>query len=171
MLVNIKKFFIVLSAALLMVSAAGCAVPGLKKDPKVFSKAGMSITLDNGFIESEQVSYAACYQSAAIVVFVTKEEYELFEGTDYGPESTLKEYAELLSEANGTEYVLTEDDGLAWFSFEKESNGKQMKYAVYLYKSSDAFWMFQFATVADDFEKHSPRITEFAKSVTFEQKA
>lgn len=42
------------------------------------------------------------------------------------------------------------------------------KYFSFVYKSNDAFWLVQFATLAENADDYSSQIFEWAKTVTFE---
>lgn len=161
------RAFLALALAL---SLLLCGCSGLfGEDPKTFSKAGMSITLDEGFMERELISYTAVYESVDIAVFALKEEFSLFEGTGYGANTTLKEYAELVIEANGIDCRVTTEGSLTGFRYEKEAGGKEVTYCAYVYKSSDAFWLVQFSVVSSQYEKNKDKIADFAASVTFDK--
>ena len=51
--------------------------------------------------------------------------------------------------------------------FDNPENKNTYRYFTYVYKTNDAFWMVQFATLKSNSEKLSQEIAEWAKSVTF----
>lgn len=135
-----------------------------------FTKAGMTIDLNENFKEESIVNFTGYYVSTDIIVVTLKENYSLFEGTQYGPNTSLKEYAELVIHANGFENKeVIEEDGLTGFRYEKEINGKDLSYFAYVYKCDDAFWLVQFAVEKEYAEEKKDEIVDFAKSVRFEK--
>lgn len=150
---------------LIATSLVGCFGPS----EKVFSKAGMSITLDSGFNEKEYVSYTVCYDSKNVAIFVLKEEFSLFESADIDAAAlSLNDYAELVIANNSVDADVQTKDGLTYFKYNNSANGKEYTYSSYVYKTDDAFWLIQFATEQDEFEQNAARIEGFAKSVKFD---
>ena len=86
--------------------------------------------------------------------------------TDY----TLDEYARLVLAANGK---TTEDvkykDGLVYFEYDFLNTEINSEYHFYsfLYKSEDAFWLVQFATLKENIDAQEANIFKYAKSVEF----
>ena len=150
---------------LIATSLAGCFGPS----EKVFSKAGMSITLDSGFREKEYVSHTVCYDSKDVAIFVLKEEFNLFENMDIDAAAlSLNEYAEIVIANHSVEADVQTKDGLTYFKYNRTANGKEYTYSAYVYKTDDAFWLIQFATEQDEFDQNAERIEGFAKSVKFD---
>lgn len=161
-----KSFFILTSLLIFIFVFSGCADAN---SPKTFSKAGMSITLDGSFNEAVYESYTACYDSPYVAVYALKQDFTFFEGSGYGTDTPLKDYANLVIESNGLENCdVTEANGLVGFSFQKESGGGLYHYNAYVYKSDSAFWLVQFATEADNASVYENKIISFAQSVTFD---
>jgi hypothetical protein len=163
---KIRIFALVAALLMIMTAFTGCFAPQEKK----FSKAGMTITLDSSFHEKDIVSQTAMYMSNDILVTVVKEEFSLFENLDIDPEEySLTDYAELIVANNKFEDVNIETkDGLTGFVFENDANGKTYKYSAYVFKGSDAFWLFQIAVIAKDYDKHTEQIKTIAKSIVVE---
>ena len=42
------------------------------------------------------------------------------------------------------------------------------KYFSFVYKSNDAFWLVQFATLTENVDEYSSKIIEWAKTISFE---
>lgn len=150
--------FIVLLCTLL-VTFVGCFAP----EDKVFSKAGMSITLTDDFTEQELVTQTAYYVSQKVVVTVLKED-----GTTI-PDYTVEDYAELVCVVNGlTEAEVIAKDGYAEFTYEKELSGKDYYYYARCFKNGTDFWMFQFACETKNAEDYTTSFDKWASSITFE---
>ena len=134
----------------------------LFKSEKTFSKSGYQITLDDSFTEKEYVSMTGYYESTKMIVTVLKEEFTLFEGYDV---ETLKEYAELVIEANGMSNITpSESNGTVFFEYEKNLNGKDYKYYATVHKSSDAFWLVQFGCEAKNYDDLKSDMEKYAAS-------
>lgn len=162
-----KILALFIAAVCILVSACGCAFADEKVADKTFSKAGMSITLTDEFVEKDRVSYAACYDSQNVAIFVIKEEFSIVEDLkDYAVE----EYANLVIQNNGLENCeVVNDDGLIYFIHDYVSNGKNYKYFDVVLKSNDAFWMFQFSCENDNFDALRPNFVKWVKSVSFDK--
>lgn len=134
--------------------------------PMDFSRGGMTITLDDTFTEKEYVSYTACYESRDIAVFVLKEEFSLFENTEYGPETTVEEYVDLVRRSNalGDSALVTNAGDLCYLEYDSEANGKTYTYKVFGFKGADAFWLLQFAAVKENYPNVAGQIDGFAQS-------
>ena len=134
---------------------------------KTFSSNGMTVTLTDEFRESNAQPYTVVYDSKNVAVFALREAFTLAAGfEDY----TLEQYADLVIQANklGLAEVKT-DEGLTYFtySFTNPETKDVYQYYSYVYKTDDAFWLVQFATLDNNVEKYAPQITEWAKSVEF----
>lgn len=145
----------------LVLTTAGCSL----SDPeeKSFSKAGMTITLDDSFVEQDIVTQTAYYVSREAIVTALKEDGSTI--ADY----TVTDYAELVCTVNNldTGRVATKD-GYAEFSYEKEVSGKDYYYYARCFKNGTDFWLIQFACETKNTEEYTPIFDTWASSVTFE---
>lgn len=165
-----RKLFPILAALILLL--CGCTADDTSAEPvaKAFSRAGMTLTLTDAFAEKEYVTYTACYESADLSVMALKEEYSLFDNTDFSSASTLEEYAGLVWSANqfaGNVPLVTEGD-LRYFEFERSANGNDYTYRAYVYKAADGFWLVQFVSRADRYAELRDTMQDYAASVTFD---
>lgn len=160
----IKAMVVLLAVSLL----CGCSFVGRlgTAEEKVFSKAGMSITLTEDFKEQDIVSQTAVYASAKYIVMALKEEYRLFE--EIGDSLSLEEYAQLVFENNQINADIEEKDGLVYFTYENEANGRDFTYFAVVMKGPDAYWMFQFACDSSQYEDSQEQFVRWAKTVEFE---
>lgn len=135
-----------------------------------FSAAGMNLTLTEDFAEKQHAAYTAYYESADLLVLGTKEEYTLFENTDFSAQTSPERYAALVWSANQMEgeVPLEEADGLLWFEYDSHVNGSDYRYRAYVFKADDGFWLIQFAARTDSFDGLSDAIGEYAASVYFD---
>lgn len=159
-----KKIVLWLSMVLMVTTlCSGCSF--LKPQEKTFTKSGMSITLTDKFYEKDVVNYTATYGSTDVAIMALKEEFSLLEGLE---NLSLEDYAQLVIENNKKDISVEKKDGLTYFLYEAEANGKTYSYFSCVYKGTDAFWLIQFSTVADQYEKKSDQLITWAKSVTVE---
>ena len=153
----------VLLASLLLFS--GCGL--FKESPKTFTKGGMSITLTNRYKEAKLEGQTVAYDSKKIAVFALKEEFTLFEGTKYGKDSSLEDYANLVITANDVTASVNTENGLTSFTYTGENGKQKFTYFATVFKSEDAFWLIQFATESANYEAQKDTILSFAKSISF----
>lgn len=165
-----KLFPILLALVLLLTGcAAGEAEPAAPAAQN-FSKAGITLTLTEHFYEKTHVGYTTCYLSDDIAVFLLKEEYTLFENTDFSSASTLEEYAGLVWNANqftGNVPLVTED-GLKYFEYDYSANGNSYTYRTYVFKAADAFWLVQFAALSEYYDTLTDTMHGYAATVRFD---
>jgi len=137
-----------------------------KAEPKDFTSNGMTVTLTDDFeISTDYIGFTTVYESPKVVLLVDKEPFESY------PEikgMTLSEYGNALIEVfelDGT--TLNSKDGLMSFEYSATSD-REYVYQCYVYKSEDAFWILQFATVKGNADDYRDEIVQWAKSVKFE---
>lgn len=168
---------IVLVAAVVVGIVIGLWQSGLfdgPAKPKEFTYAGMSITLTNKFTEENGSEYAdtdydMVYNSGSVAVATFRETFASLPD-EYNKNTPLTEYARLLLAANDmpANTEIKSEDGLVWFEDEYSVDDGTIHNFTMVYKSADAFWMFQFMVYTEDLNKYRPLIMEWAKSVTFE---
>ncbi len=170
---GMKKGIVVLALSLVAGAIIGAAIPiimrkGSVKD-KTFTASGMSITLTNEFITTDELlNCVAGYESANVAVMVMKEKYDNAPGFK---DLTPKEYGELCLEAGGRNDIsVKENDGMTYCEYKNKSevNGIMYQYYGFFYKSSDSYWTVTFASSEKYAEKNSDVFLKWAKTVTFE---
>ena len=137
-------------------------------DVKDFSSNGMSIRLTDEFIKTDIENYTVSYDSKNVAVFALKEAFALADGFQ---NYTLEQYGNLVLKNNNlSASELQNLDGLTEFEYEfTNPNTKDTyKYFSFVYKADDAFWLVQFATLTENVDEYSPKILEWAKTVSFE---
>ncbi|MBQ8029305.1 MAG: hypothetical protein IJ262_07875 [Clostridia bacterium] len=169
---NKKKGLIVFIVALLVGLVFGFATTYFEESAdaeKVFSAEEMKITLTGEFFDIGADGYTAAFGTGDVAVLVSKEKFEDYEGLE---KNTPEEYGKLVIENNdlsGSEIVNKNE--LIYFTYssvvpESEEN---YKYNAYIFKSKEAFWLVQFATLVEISESYSSQIEQWAKTVTFEE--
>lgn len=157
----LKRISVLCTVALLAICFVGCAF-GAKK---TFSKAGVTITLTDKFIEKELVSQTAYFESTEMVVTLLKEEFTLLVGLENW---TLKKYAETTISGNGlTAEVVETEKSYVYFEYEKTVSGNDYKYLATCHKADDAFWLIQFGCFSKNYDKLQEDMFKYADSVTF----
>lgn len=164
-----KKGLIILIIAALIGMAVGFGATSLLLSPSEqrFSAEEMSITLTNEFRETEAANYTAAYDSRNVAVFALKESFSLAEGFE---DLTLKEYADLVKQANNLRSAKTQtENGLTYFEYDftNPETKEEYHYFSYVYKADDAFWLIQFTTLTNNRDTYAPKISAWAQSVTF----
>lgn len=168
---KMKLFSLILALAMLMTGCTAAEAEPSEPVAQDFSKAGMTITLTDAFYEKEHVGYTTCFLSDDIAVFVLKEEYTLFENTDFSSASTREEYAGLVWNANqftGNVPLVT-DGELKYFEYDYSANGNDYTYRTYVFKASDSFWLVQFASFTDSYDAMKDTMHAYAETVVFDE--
>ena len=168
-----RKGLLILIAAIIVGTVFGYSITSnlfSNKTPesKVFSSNGMTITLTDEFVKTDVENYTVAYDSKNVAVFALKEAFALADGfQDY----TLEQYGDLVLQNNNLSSSKIEDkEGLTGFEYEftNPDTKDTYKYFSFVYKSNDAFWLVQFATLTENVDKYSSKINEWAKTISFE---
>ncbi|MDE7380431.1 MAG: hypothetical protein K2N14_05190 [Clostridia bacterium] len=153
---------VALTAAIMAVTLTACTA-----NPKQFDKAGMSITLTTAFTEKDLVSQTAYYESRDSIVTALKEEFSLLSGSSSW---TVSHYTDVVMKNNKlTDAEKHEREGkeYIYFTYEKTVSGKQFFYLATTHKSSDAFWLIQFACDQSKKDAMTDTFLGWADTVTF----
>ena len=167
-----RKGLLILAVAIIVGAIVGYSIvfgllSGQTPKMKTFSSNGMTVTLTNEFKEVDIENYTATYDSKNVAVFTLKEAFALADGIE---NCSLEQYADLVIKNNniGSAEIKT-DEGLTYFEYEfvNPEINDTYRFFSYVYKTNDAFWLVQFATLDENVEKFAQQITEWAKSVEF----
>ncbi len=152
--------------AILGMGISNGIIRSLDSRPKDFSEQEMTVTLTREFGEFAAEGFTVSYSSEDVVVFALREDFSLAEGLG---DFTLDDYAALVMYNNGIEGAeLKNVDGIPYFEYDTDFEDETYSYAIFVYKASDAFWLFQFATHDEDYDKLKLDILGWASSVRFE---
>ena len=136
--------------------------------PKDFSSNGMTITLTDEFTKADVENYTAAYDSKNVAVLALKEEFTLADGSQ---NYTLEQYGDLVLQNNNLSSSKIENiEGLTTFEYELTNPDTKdtYKYFSFVYKTNDAFWIVQFATLTENADEYRSKIFEWAKTISFE---
>ncbi len=168
-----RKGLLILIVAIIVGAVFGYSIASnlfSNKTPesKEFSSNGMNITLTDEFVKTDIENYTIAYDSKNVAVFALKEAFALADGfQDY----TLEQYGDLVLQNNNLSSSKVEDmEGLIGFEYEftNPDTKDTYKYFSFVYKSNDAFWLVQFATLTENVDEYSSKIIEWAKTISFE---
>ena len=162
---KISFFTAAIALVLALTMLSGCSFPGIGAEELDFSGAGLTITLTVDFYEKNHVSFTGCYESQEMLVLTLKEEFTILEEIDFSKDSTVEDYLELVISANEHSAKIAEKDGIPYFTYESSAAGKDFKYMATAVKSSDAFWLVQFAVHKEDFNKYEDTMFKYAASI------
>ncbi len=168
-----RKGFLILIIAAIIGAVVGYSITSnlfLNKTPgpKDFSSNGMNITLTDEFVKTDIENYTVAYDSKNVAVFALKEAFALADGLqDY----TLEQYGNLVLQNNNLSASKLQNlEGLTEFEYEftNPDTKDTYKYFSFVYKTDDAFWLVQFATLTENVDEYSSKIIEWAKTISFE---
>lgn len=141
----------------------------IEPEEKVFTKSDMSITLNENFVEAFAEGYDVAYDSRNMAVFMEK--YE-FDGDEEFAAMTVDEYCEAVIELNGKNTSIKHQDGLTYYEFSYVTDQSvNYRYLCFTYKTSDSFWLVQFAVEESNYSRYEEDIFTYAESITFEGSA
>ncbi len=126
----------------------------------------MRTTLTTAFQEKDVLSQTVCYESRSEIVTALKESFSLMPG--FG-RYTIEDYTNLILKNNklfSTTYTRDGKDYM-FFTYEKTVNDKQIYYVATTHKSSDAFWLIQFACNASEKTERVTKFLAYADTITF----
>lgn len=165
-----KKGIVILIVALILGFVLGIAGNLLEdagsRDPKRFSGDGMSITLTESFTEASFDGYTICFDSRDAAVFALKEEFTLMPGLE---DYTIAQYGALVLDSNGMSgSQLYSQNGVTYFTYTATADGTTFYYMATLHKSSDAFWLVQFAAPESEKDTFHPLFIQWATTISFD---
>lgn len=158
---GLKFLVFALIVSMMITSLVGCSNEG-----KDFSALGMSINLPEEFRRDDMEQFDIVYRSDDVVILITKTEI-----TQDNEGYTLDGYTTSLAlSCSLLPTDVKHTDGLTHFTYDaiSKQNNVEYRYATYIYRSSDAFWGFQFVVATDIADTYTDLIHDWAKSVEFE---
>lgn len=135
---------------------------------KVFSANGMSITLTDEFSKEKDYYGMLYYDSEEAQVYIAKEEIDVLEEKGEKTDYTLKEYADYLLKSISVTAEIKTEDNITFFEYSKKPEDVSYNYFVAVFKTSDAFWYFQFACESNLLNEYRPLFKTWAKSIKFD---
>ena len=128
--------------------------------PKTFTKEDFQITLTEEFKATEEAGFFSSYESKTVMIFTVREEKEIF------GDITLKEYGELVLQANGkTGIQMNQEEGFIWFEYTDTPSKQEVYYLAVCCQGEDAFWIINFATPVKNQAKYQETFLDWAKTI------
>ncbi len=164
MKVRVISFF----AAIIICLLSLCSCGEEKYDPKKFTVGDLTIELTDGFKREFSENYDAVYTSRKIGVYIKREKFTDLKSEEK-PASELKpsDYAQGIIDGSKLNTTVKTSMGRTTFTYEVHVDSEWYTFYALVYKSSDSFWLVQFATKSDSFESQFEAINDFAWSVEF----
>ena len=158
---SLKRSLSCLLLCMLLLSAS-CSAKA-----KEFSKDGMHITLTDAFSEGKYYDMTAYYdwEEEDVTVSAMKEEFSVLEENGESTALSLEEYAEVLMEASELTAEVQTENGLTYFTFEKTPYDVTYLYYAMVFRTDDAYWLFQFVCPKEKQETYEAQFMEWAGSI------
>lgn len=157
-----KKYGVCFLVFCLCLFLVGCT------NNKTYTSHGMSIELPSSFYEKSLASTTVYFESQTAIVTGLKETYETLSQIGLDENSTVTDYLEDVLVNNQKDEELKEDDGLVYFTYESNVNGKDFFYTTVGLKASDSFWLFNFACETKNKDIYASKFLEYAKTIKFD---
>lgn len=161
-----KKIFAIVTIMLGALIITGCSALETTKE---YSANGVSVTMDEGFVQKENVAYTTYFLSDNAMFLALKEDFSSLSQIGLSENSSLKDYAEVIKTANNLENEFKEQDNFMYTTYESEVSGKEFFYLAAVYKTDDSFWLVNFACSSSDKDVYTKKFLEWAKTVKFEK--
>lgn len=136
---------------------------------KEYSVNGINVTLEDGLVETDIVSQTVYLKGIDMEFTALKESFTDLEKVNITSENSLEDYARLVVSNNKLDSEVINKDGVVYFEYVKEMNGKNIYYLATVNKSEDAFWLIQFICSEKNKDKYKSKFLEWAKTVSFDK--
>ena len=143
----------------------GCSFKSLFESSKTYTIKGISVTMKEDFHEKESRAFTAYLESEDVIFTALKEEFTDLKVLGIDKNSTLTDYAKAVQSANSIDSNIVENDGLVYFTYEKDVNGKTYYYLTSVYISDDSFWSVNFTCDKENKTEFESKFIKWAKTV------
>lgn len=155
---------ILLLIGIVSILLCGCTE---KITEKKYENEYFSITMQDGFYEKDLAAATVYYESNEVLLSALKENFEELEIVNIGENSTIEEYAQAVMENNKMAFELQNNNGLSYFTYEKEISGKKYFYLSSIFKTDDAFWLVSFACFSKEKDIYESTFIDWLNTITF----
>lgn len=136
---------------------------------KTYSNSGFTITMEDGFYEKDLITATFYYESQNAGVAVIKEYFEDLSSLEIGSESSLEDYAELISYINEFDNQYEKlNDQIMYYTYDKTISGKDYSYMTAVTKGSNAFWVINLFCEEKNKDTYFPKFEKWLKTVEVE---
>lgn len=134
-------FIIGVTAATIAINVAKNIFANKIKE-ETYSSNGFTITMDSGFYKKDLATATFYYESTNSALIGVKEYFKDLVDFDITENSTLDDYANLISYINESDYNFIDlNDKIKYFTYEKNISDKDFFYMAAITKGSDSFWL------------------------------
>lgn len=158
-----KKRMLLVLMFVLVVSLVGCS-----ESEKTFSGAGVSITLNESFVEKEVIQAPLYLESQDHIFMSMRETKQELSPYDI---STLEEYidAVLLNSGKDAETFIKGDESAYMYAYyESTVNDQKFGYMLLVFESEEYFYSMNFGCLASKLEKNKELYFNWASTITVE---
>lgn len=159
-----KRVFAIIGIIFSFILITGCTTSNTTKK---YSVNGINVTMDDDFVEKENVSYTTYLLSDKAMFLALKEDFTTLSQIGIDNNSKLEDYANIIKKTNNLTNEFKKENNFMYTTYEKQINGKNYFYLAAVYKAKDAFWLVNFACVDKDKDKYMPKFIEWTKTVEF----
>ncbi len=145
------------------------------KNPRTFSKNGISITLSSSFkyANDSDVTFSVTSEKAR----VDAEEFKFSEFPDYKGISQIEfatllknnyNYVALVTERMNWSSEIYQEDGLVYFDYTLSGiTNSEYKHRAYFFTTDDSVWLVEFTARESEYDSVSKSFNDWAKTITF----
>lgn len=171
-----KKIYIcaaTLAMALSITSFSGCKDTGSNNsesasdnlETKQISCEDLTMNLTSDYIEESKDTYNFYYTNSTSICIGIRETFDKLKDNGIEPAS-IDDYAKIVLEKSGiTADINNYNDNTRTFSWKKNINDKEYTYLGFITKSSEAYWLIQYACLTDSFKDLESKFYEYYDSV------
>lgn len=138
-------------------------------EEKTYSDSGFTITMEEGFYKKDYIGATFYYESQNAGISVIKEYFEDLSSLEINENTSLEEYAELVSYVNekDNEYQKLNDQ-IMYYTYDDTISGKNYSYMTAVTKGSTAFWIINLFCEEDNKDTYFPKFEQWLKTVEVE---
>jgi len=146
-------------------SSAGVAAP--TSTPKMITHEELNITLPADYIQQDNEKYTFYYSNANSICLGNKEPIDDLEASGITA-GTIDDYVNIIKEKSEidtpTETVEGNEEARV-FTWNNTFNDNEYTYLGYVCKTTDAYWLIQFACLAKDYNELKPQFMNYLSTV------
>lgn len=159
-----NRVFLGLIALVISFFLAGCEI---NVPDQEYNLDKFKITLEEGLKEQETESYPIYLQGLDMEFFALDESFDSLNVLGITSDSSNEDYLNVVITANNLDTEVKEKDGVSYIIYEKELNGRKYFYLATSHKSSDSFYLTQYATLSKNKEKYESKFLTWDKTLKF----
>lgn len=140
-----------------------------KVEEKTYTDSGLTITMEEGFNKRDYVSATFYYESQYAAMTGIKEYFEDLADFDIDGNSSLEEYAQLISYVNNKDNEYQNlNDKIMYYTYTDTISGKDFFYLTAVTKGSDAFWIINLFCEEKNKDTYLPKFEKWIATIEVE---